>query len=254
MRGPGTYGTANYLVDDYGTCESSRPSSFDWSVYGNRTIQCPAGYYPDDHNPPETCWRQDPCPVADLTPIENIPPNGPDVLPLTQLLEQSRGADLALTTDAQTGMQCFVGKASGIGITAAITSGTRTIAYQNHLVDVWDKIIQHNNVTDSATWEACRQRREKVIAEKGCNSSGGCEGACTAGSHCIRYQPAVNNSRHTTGKAFDVSQVTVASLLNGLAAQQPPQSMSELLANPTACNLIWGGDWIPPDNVHFELH
>lgn len=193
------------------------------------------------------------CPVEPLTPIDQLQPNGPDVLPLTQLLERTRGADLALTQETETARQCLIGKASGAGVTVRTTSGTRTIAYQNHFIEIWNKMMEHNNYEDDpVVWEACRSRREEIIAEKGCSSSQGCVGACTPGSHCIRAEPATD-SRHPDGRAFDVSENTINSLRANLAALQPPQSISQLLTSPPACNLNWGGSFNNPDNVHFQL-
>ena len=71
-RGPGSQGIASYLIDysNLGTCDSSHPWPLAWSVAGERTIACPAGYFPDGHNPPEACLRQiNLCPVTALTPI-----------------------------------------------------------------------------------------------------------------------------------------------------------------------------------------
>lgn len=215
---------------------------------------CPAGWMfpPGGPVPGGPVCVPNTCPVEPLTPIDQLQPNGPDVLPLTQLLERTRGADLALTPETETARQCLIGKASGAGVTVRTTSGTRTIAYQKHFIEIWNKMMEHNNYEDDpVVWEACRSRREEIIAEKGCSSSQGCIGACTPGSHCIRAEPATD-SRHPDGRAFDVSMDTINGLRTNLAARQPPQSISELLTSTPACSLTWGGGFNNPDDVHFQ--
>jgi len=274
--GPLTYDPyPNTPQDGFGALGICKDGPYNWLGYPGRWLTCPIGY--SQLTPITTIgglcgdavmgWGPDAmcrsfataiitvvsgCPVPELTPVETIPPNGPDVLPLTLRLEQSRGADLALTPETETARQCLIGKASVANVTVVTTSGTRTIAYQKHLIEIWDKMKEHNKYKDiPAIWEACKTRREKVIAEKGCSSNTGCVGACTAGSHCIRYPPAIN-SKHPDGRAFDVSGDTINDLRTNLAARQPPQSISELLTSPPACNLTWGGGFNDPDDIHFQ--
>lgn len=203
-------------------------------------------------------WGEE-CPIPELTPIAEIPPNGPDILPLTLELENSRGATLALTADTESARQCLVDRASALGINVRTTSGTRTVAYQKHFIEIWDKMIAHNKLVEDNQQsnpvfvESCRQRRERVIAEKGCSINKGCVGPCLPGSHCIRYKPAVD-SKHPDGTAFDISEVSIESLKTKLTESQPPTTMSQFLAGPPACKLRWGGDsFRDPDDVHFQL-
>lgn len=179
---------------------------------------------------------------------------GPDVLPLTLELERTRGAGLALLPDAQAGVNCVLLKEPG----TVITGGTRTLAYQAHLKEVWDKSVELNKEINLKN-KACQPLRDKVEAEKGCN-----------GGHCITYPPATN-SNHPKGTAFDVSKTNIKGLLDKLRpplplppklplteAQQHQADiklMADWLASPAACNLVWGGSFTNPgpDIVHFQL-
>ena len=182
-------------------------------------------------------------------------------------------------------MQCFADKITATNVTArppipyaGPTATIRNTAYQAHLREVWDKMIKLNE-PDNNNNEACRPLRDKVIAEKGCDSSGECLAStpstphCMAGSHCIKYRPATF-SNHSTGTAFDVPEGTVNGLLSRLAPPPPPQlrwrktlrplpptiqmqrkMIADWLAKPAACNLYWGGNFTDPgpDYIHFQL-
>ena len=201
------------------------------------------------------------CLVKPLTEVKDIPPNDPDVLPLTLRLEDTKGADLALTDAALAGVACIKSKESG----AVISSGTRTIAYQKHFIEIWDKMIELNE-PDNKNNEACRPLRDRVIAEKGCSMDEGCVGKCIPGSHCIRGEPAIN-SKHPKGTAFDVSNTTIDSILGKLRPPPPTppnppltpaqqdqadiKLIADWLASPKACNLVWGGSF--QDIVHFQI-
>jgi hypothetical protein len=191
------------------------------------------------------------CPVPDLRDVKDIPPNDPDVLPLTLELEQTRGAGLALLPAAQAGVDCIKRKESG----AVITSGTRTLAYQAHLKEIWDKSVILNKQKDPAIRKACQPLRDKINTEKGCPDG-----------HCIVSPPATN-SNHPKGTAFDVSRVTINGLLLRLAPLLPPNPpltpqqqvqadiklIADWLATPASCNLVWGGGFQPIDEVHFQI-
>ncbi|MHB9100631.1 MAG: hypothetical protein ACYC2E_03845 [Sulfuricella sp.] len=188
-----------------------------------------------------------------MTDVKDIPPNGPDVLPLTLQLEKTKGADLALLPDAQKGVDCIKLKEPG----AVITSGTRTLAYQAHLKEIWDKSIDLDGIKDPIKVKACQPLRDKVNAEKGCN-----------GGHCIVSEPATD-SNHPKGTAFDVSRDTIYGLLSKLRPPPPlppklpltsaqqvqadAKLIADWLASPAACNLIWGGSFQRIDKVHFQI-
>ena len=199
------------------------------------------------------------CSVDPLPNIEDIPPNGPDVLPLTLELDRTKGATLALLPAAQAGVNCIKSK----NPSAHISSGTRTVAYQQHFIDIWNKMIELNK-DDNRNNPACKSLRDKVIAEKGCDIDDPCpKNGCIPGSHCLRNEPAIN-SKHPTGNAFDVSDDTIDGILTTLRPNPPPNPplaaaqqkqadidlIADWLASPPVCNLVWG--WSFGDRVHFQ--
>ncbi|HEY0666452.1 MAG TPA: hypothetical protein VGD24_10330, partial [Gallionella sp.] len=190
------------------------------------------------------------CDVDDIREVEDIPPNGPDVLPLTLELERTKGEGLALLPAAQAGVDCVKTKFPGV----TISGGTRTVAYQAHLKEVWDKVIELDQIKDPAQIQACKPLRDKIKAHKECD-----------GGHCIVYPPATD-SKHPKGTAFDISRNSLASLLGQLRPppdlQLPPLTpaqqrqadvplIADWLASPPPCNLEWGGSY--GDTVHFSI-
>lgn len=137
-------GIADYLVSNDG-CFSTYRWLADWRVSGVRMIDCPAGYYPDDHNPPEVCWRYDPCPVSAPKPYD------PDPYP------PDDAANLA--PRMQTALQCFQTAVRDAGGTIAVESAYRPTAYNRHLKEVWDKWM---NELRRDSDPACQVRRTEV--------------------------------------------------------------------------------------------
>ena len=196
------------------------------------------------------------CKTKDIRKVEDIPPNGPDVLPLTQALERTWGEGLALLPAAQAGLDCVKVKLPGV----KITGGTRTVAYQAHLKEVWDKLIELDGLEDPAQIKACKPLRDKIEAHNSCGGNG----------HCITDEPA-KDSNHPKGTAFDVSRASIKGLLGKLRPppdlQLPPrppltpaqqrqadiQLIADWLASPATCNLEWGGSFTKPDRVHFQI-
>lgn len=212
---------------------------------------CNSGYEFDASK--SSCIPVD-CPVPKLRDVKDIPPNGPDVLPLTLRLENTKGSDLALLPAAEEGIACLKRKTTGV----FVSSGTRTLAYQAHLKEIWDKLIDLDALEDPAEIKACKPLRDKVLAEKGgCSNNSG---------HCLRFQPATD-SKHTIGKAFDVRTDTINALLLKLRPVPPlplklpltpaqqrqadVKLIADFLAKPAACSLNWGGSF--GDDVHFSV-
>ncbi|MDD5056770.1 MAG: M15 family metallopeptidase [Sideroxydans sp.] len=215
-----------------------------------------------------------------VCPIDPLPD-----LPADDLCAQSLNKGLGVDVDdkcpklddrmlgANGQLQCFANKITAANAMArpqipysGPTAKYRNAAYQAHLLNIWKKMIELIKLEDPAEITACAPLRNKVAAEKGCDTDDGCPAACTAGSHCIRNKPATY-SNHTQGTAFDVPQNTINGLINELTPL-PPAPMSPLkklqaqrfwiaswLAKPTACNLEWGGNFNDPkpDFVHFQL-
>lgn len=236
---------------------------------GTVTCTCTDPYVPDSTG--TSCVPASTCLVPELTPL----PAGDEC---AKSLDKGRGKDVdskcpPLNPALPGQIQCFADKIAATNVTArptipyaGPTATIRNTAYQAHLQDVWDKMIELNQPVNLNN-EACQPLRDKVIAEKGCSSSGNCdESQCTAGSHCLAHQPATY-SNHSTGTAFDVSKGTIKGLLSELTPRPPapmtPQQtiqaqrtwIADWLAKPTACNLYWGGNFTNPgpDYVHFQL-
>jgi hypothetical protein len=175
----------------------------------------------------------------------------------------------ALTDKLKTGMACFRDKLSGISpsIPLSITSDIRSVAYQAHLREVWDKmeILVKKIAKDPALQTACATRRAEFAAEKGCDNAGSCESkSCSAASdngqrsHCLKGRPAdanPNDAQHTQGNAFDVSEdYTINPLQDVLDAGNPQQDIQQFLDAPTNCGLTWGGTFSDNyDPIHFGV-
>ena len=196
------------------------------------------------------------CPVPPLKPL---PANDA----CTASLEKGLGKDVdgacpKLSDNMKAQMQCFADKITATNVTASPqipyagpTATYRTTAYQAHLQEIWDKMIDLDNLEEPAEIEACKIRRTEIVAAKGCN-----------GGHCLEFRPA-DDSKHSIGQAFDISKSTIQGLLQELtplpspimSKQQKKQEQMFLiaswLAQPTACNLTWGGSF--NDRVHFQL-
>lgn len=196
------------------------------------------------------------CPVPPLRPL---PANDA----CTASLEKGFGKDVdgacpKLSDNMKAQMQCFADKITATNVTASPqipyagpTATYRTTAYQAHLQEIWDKMIDLDNLEEPAEIEACKIRRSEIVAAKGCN-----------GGHCLEFRPA-DDSKHSIGQAFDISKSTIQGLLQELtplpspimSKQQKKQEQMFLiaswLAQPTACNLTWGGSF--NDRVHFQL-
>lgn len=229
---------------------------------------CPAGTQLDAAG--TACVAVPSCPVLELRDIVTIPPNGADVLPLTQRLEATLGADLALLPGASAGLACLTAKASAIGVAIGNpSSGTRTVAYQAHLFEIWDKLRQIDvlKVNDPTQYQACLPRR--AIIEK------------ARSDHAIQSRPAETGGQHPLGNAFDINTTVIDSILAKVSPLIPPiarnptwnnkqyqaqqdaqqirvniQKMAAWLASPTptvACGLIWGGSFSTQyDKWHFN--
>jgi D-alanyl-D-alanine dipeptidase len=235
---------------------------------GTVTCTCNDPYVPDSTG--TSCVPASTCLVPKL---KDLPADDA----CAKSLDKGRGKDvdgkcLPLNPALPGQIQCFADKIAATNITArptipytGPTAQYRNDAYQAHLKDIWDRMIELNK-DENRNNQACLPRREKVIAEKGCDSNRGCAGECVPGSHCIRNIPATS-SNHTQGTAFDVSWGTINGLLDELTPRPPapmtPQQtiqaqriwIADWLARPTACNLYWGGnfDKPTPDFIHFQL-
>jgi len=169
----------------------------------------------------------------------------------------------ALTDNLKTGMACFRDKLSNLSpaIPMVVTSDIRSVAYQAHLRQVWDRMerVVKWMVDNPTIQTACAARRAEIAAEKGCNNAGECIScyaeSASQRSHCLVHRPAnpsLSDAKHTEGKAFDVSRTRTLDPLQVMPdARTPPQAITQFLNAPTNCNLNWGGAF--DDDVHFYV-
>lgn len=203
------------------------------------------------------------CPVPPLTspPFDDACATVLENLSSTQA--QKNAACGSLTPELVVGRACLKDKLSQLSpaIPLAVTSDIRSVAYQAHIRQVWDRM------EDVVRWmrrnptiqTACAARRAELAAEKGCDNAGGCTScyaeSASQRSHCLVARPAnpsPSDAKHTQGKAFDVSQTrTIDPLQAILDARTPPQKIPQFLSAPTNCNLSWGGAFNDP--VHFYV-
>jgi hypothetical protein len=150
--------------------------------------------------------------------------------------------------NAAGGHVCWAGKLAANGIVyGGPTSTYRTYAYDAHLFNVFDLRRKHNAIHNRrdqfpALAAACATQRAAVEAEQA--------------RHGIVYAvPAVLNSIHQQGRAFDVASRAIDAVETTTGADAGVLVRSASPASP-ACTLIWGGDWDRGrgyDPVHFQL-
>ncbi len=215
-------------------------------------------------------------------PIDPLPDLPADDL-CAQLLEnihstqaQKDAACGTLTPAMQTAQACFesrlsnvISPATGAAIPLRVTADIRSVAYQTHFREIWDKMealvrLTRNNL---ALQTACAARRAEIAAEKGCDNAGPCTSCYAASttqrSHCLNGRPALpnpNDAQHTRGNAIDVSRAhTIDPLQTALGARRPPETIQQFLnarsaTYPNGCNLNWGGAFTNNyDPVHFYV-
>ncbi|MDD5058215.1 MAG: carboxypeptidase-like regulatory domain-containing protein [Sideroxydans sp.] len=206
------------------------------------------------------------CPVPRLTspPFSETCAEVLENLSSTQA--QKEAACGALTPELIAGKACFEAKLAALtpAIPVVTTSNIRSLAYQAHLRQIWDRM---ERVVDwmakhPTIQTACAARRAEIAAEKGCDNAGRCTSCfvptANRRSHCLKGRPAnptPNFAQHAQGKAFDVSEDgTINPLLTQLAGRTPPVTVQQFLNAPTNCNLSWGGTFIDNiDLVHFYV-
>jgi len=118
---------------------------------------------------------------------------------------------------------------------AGPTATIRTTVYNQHLATIWKYHVRHQRlITNPEQWVACAAKRAVVVAE-------------VTTKHGLTYPPAPD-SRHLTGRAFDVSKTVIADI------KQVGVFIPALLIRSPVSTLNWGGRFRKPDRVHFELN
>lgn len=204
--------------------------------------------------------------VKSHCPVDPLPqPPFPASDTCSNSLEQGVGVDInnacatGLTPDMQDGAQCVANKIHALAISYSGPSATvRTTAYQDHLLDVWNKSIDIEDLSD-AEKQAC----VTVIADVDKEMK----------RHKIRSGPSTKGDEapHVLGQAIDiptgtvdammaqVTKTTTVSMPGCLSCYTPTITLdvedyvNSATLNPPACNLRWGGRFTPIDNVHFQL-
>jgi hypothetical protein len=214
---------------------------------------------------------QETCPIADLS-ADPADPNGLEALItqydktedeklLTRKLEDKFDAYSLLSQQTRDAEHCLAGRVANELLQDdsgyKVTSTVRTLAYQAHLLDVWNKFWElKSKVKETPTIkQMCPALIAKIEGEMGVPLNQNpttikpCAGA--GRNHCIVQQPADIDPKHTKDIAFDISKTTVKKFESILL---PPRTM---VTEANACKLTWGGTFTDaygkpkPDPVHF---
>ena len=205
------------------------------------------------------------CQIADLS-TDPLDPNGLKALSkqfnetteqaqLTQSLEGGMNGYNLLSPKTQSAEQCLKGligsELSQDDSGYAVTSTVRTLAYQAHLRKLWDKFfeLQRKIKSKPAVRQLCPALIAEVEGEMGfrlTQDPKNQKNRCTGG-HCLRYQPAGLNPKHTEKIAFDINPATV----DAYQKKYTIDIQRGMATAANACNLTWGGTYVDPDEVHF---
>ncbi|WP_461577222.1 M15 family metallopeptidase domain-containing protein [Sulfuricaulis sp.] len=137
--------------------------------------------------------------------------------------------------------QCLADKITSVGISyPGPTATVRTSAYQAHLREIWEKLIELEKEKDPTIRQACASRKAEIENHKR--------------SHGLTDEPA-ESSRHETGEAVDVGNEVIRELINRVTTDTSDVQnyINTPFANPPACNLRWGGRFRRRDSIHFQL-
>lgn len=205
--------------------------------------------------------------TCSVDPLPKPPPPFSDAC--SNSLEKGRGVDIdnacaaGLTPDMKDGAQCVADKIHALAIPYTGPSATiRTEAYQDHMLDVWNKSEEIKNKDDWLPGE--KQACAAVITDV--NNEMGWHGIDSTPSSSEDLAP------HVLGRAIDIprnvaktliAQVTNTTFVANCIVCLPlpvitgdvQDYVNSSRINPPACNLNWGGRFKKPrpDPVHFQL-
>jgi len=212
-------------------------------------------------------------PDAVICPIDPLPALPKDDL-CTQSLEKGAGKDInnacTLTLDnrwiGNNGhMKCLADKINKLPLMPHYTEPSatiRTTAYQNHLLNVFNKLeeIKKTQLSDEE-----KQKCASVIADVNVHKL----------RHGIVSEPSAADDKapHVLGKAIDIPEAIANALIAKVTtyntvtllpncsfcipitviASDVENYVKSASINPPACNVRWGGRFGRVDNVHFQL-
>lgn len=226
------------------------------------SVSDPTAYMPDATR--TSCVPAAVCPVDKLTtpPFDDA---------CSTSLEKGKGVDVdnacgtLRAPDMVDAASCIAAKIKALNIPYTQPSATiRTTAYQNHLLEIWDKserlkVIMNSVVYTPEIKQACAPRNLEVNNEKA--------------QHHIKYQPSSSgdSAPHVEHRAIDVPEAvikalkdqvttytTTVTIINGQkkTTKTITSNVEDYMHSaPNACNpnLRWGGTFTPKDSVHFQL-
>ena len=241
-------------------------------------VTCAAPSVPDGAggcacNPPNRINSIGECTACPVDPLPKPPFPGDTEAACTASLEKGNGADIDKAcrpldtrwTEPSGGqLQCLADKIHMLGLAYTKPTATiRTVAYQQHLVDVWNKSIEIENKDMTPEQE---QTCATVIANVDREMS----------QHGLDAPPSKKNSKapHVLGIAIDIPRVVKDAMIAQVSntttvvpvncflnfCMSLPVYIKDVqdyinsdILNPPACNLRWGGRFDPYDPVHLQL-
>ena len=241
-------------------------------------VTCAAPSVPDGAggcacNPPNRINSIGECTACPVDPLPKPSFPGDTEAACTASLEKGNGADIDKAcrpldtrwTEPSGGqLQCLADKIHMLGLAYTKPTATiRTVAYQQHLVDVWNKSIEIENKDMTPEQE---QTCTTVIANVDREMS----------QHGLDAPPSKKNSKapHVLGIAIDIPRVVKDAMIAQVSntttvvpvncflnfCMSLPVHIKDVqdyinsdILNPPACNLRWGGRFDPYDPVHLQL-
>ena len=202
-----------------------------------------------------------------VDPLPKPPFSGDSDPACTASLEKGAGKDVDhkcpdLTPDMQAGAICLANKIHALAIPYTEPSATvRTVAYQNHLLAVWNKSEEiENKVWLPGEEQACAAVIANVdneMARHGIDSDPSSSG--DKAPHVLRRAIDIPKSVSKALIAQASTTNTVSMLPGCLSCTTVTMTgdvedyVNSATVNPPACNLRWGGRFTPVDRVHFQL-
>ncbi|MBI3480353.1 MAG: hypothetical protein HY016_08375 [Nitrosomonadales bacterium] len=205
--------------------------------------------------------------ICPIDPLPSPPPPFDDAC--SNSLEKGNGVDVdnacpnLLSPEMKAGSVCLANKINKLALPVPYTGSSatvRTAAYQNHLLAVWNKLIE---IEDKKLTDTQKLACASVITDVGNEMAW----------HGLDAPPSKkgNQAPHVLGNALDIPMDVVNAMITKvttpptisklclictpvmLPASDVQDYINSATANPPACNLRWGGRFKHYDPVHFQL-